>query len=153
KAMTENQTVPQVDNLALDWLVSNLRWLWLFLTALFVLAESLLTNTPLLNMTEPLLLLVVAVVLNGLYAGLLWAGFFPNWLAVLATIFDTIFAILLFVMLERVAPYLLPIMLFPALTAGARWNIEAGLLVALPLVINYARPLLPIFQGEASQAD
>lgn len=151
--MTENQTVPQVDNLALDWLVSNLRWLWLFLTALFVLAESLLTNTPLLNMTEPLLLLVVAVVLNGLYAGLLWAGFFPNWLAVLATIFDTIFAILLFVMLERVAPYLLPIMLFPALTAGARWNVEAGLLVALPLVINYAIPLVPIFQGEVSRVD
>jgi signal transduction histidine kinase len=153
KAMTENRTGTQVDTLALDWLVSNLRWLWLFLATLFVVAESLLTGSPLINMTEPLLLLVVAGLLNGLYAGLLWASFFPNWLAVVAMIFDTIFAILLFVMLEQVAPFLLPIMLFPVLTAGVRWNTEAGLLVALPIAINYALPLLPIFQGETSQAD
>lgn len=153
KAMTENQTGTQTDTLALDWLVSNLRWLWLFLVVLFVVAESLLSGSPLINMTEPLLLLVVAGLLNGLYAGLLWASFFPNWLAVVATIFDTLFAILLFVMLEQVAPYLLPIMLFPVLTAGVRWNTEAGLLVALSIAIIYAIPLWDIFQGESSRAD
>lgn len=151
--MTENGNENQVDTFALDWLVSNLRWLWIFLAVLYVVAESLLTNTPLMNMTEPLILIVGLLLLNGLYAGLLWASFFPNWLAVVATIFDTIFAILLFVMLERVNRFLLPVMLFPVITAGVRWNTEAGLLVALPIVINYAIPLLPTFRGSASRAE
>jgi signal transduction histidine kinase len=151
--MTENRNENQVNTFALDWLVSNFRWLWLFLAVLYVAAESMLINTPLMNLTEPLILVVVLLLLNGLYAGLLWASFFPNWLAVLATIFDTIFAILLFVMLERVNRFLLPIMLFPVITAGVRWNTEAGLLVALPIVINYAIPLLPALRGDTSRPE
>ncbi len=119
----------------MDWLVSNLRWLWLFLIALFVVIviglESLLEFS-----TLPLLILV-SFALNGLYAALLWAKFFPAWLSVIATILDIVLAIALLILLSEHVQLLLPLMLFPVLMAGVRWNTEAGLLTALPIVSGY----------------
>lgn len=136
---------PQPDPLALDWLVSNLRWLWLFLVALFIIAESLLNNT---RPATPLLILVGAgVLLNGIYAGLLWAKAFPKQIAVLSIALDTIFSIALLVMLIAHTQLLLPLMLFPVMIAGVRWNSEASVFVAVPIVLGYALPVLLVMQG------
>jgi signal transduction histidine kinase len=133
--------------LSLDWLVSNLRWLWLFLTAVFVLVEGLLTQEASPNFLRLLLLIGFGLVLNGIYAGLLWANFFPKWLAIVATILDVALAIAVLVMLSEHAPLLLPIMIFPVIMAGVRWDTEAGLLAALPIVLSYGVPLVPILRS------
>jgi signal transduction histidine kinase len=133
--------------LSLDWLVSNLRWLWLFLAVIFVLVEGLLTQEASPNFLRLLLLIGLGLILNGVYAGLLWSNFFPKWLAIIATILDVALAIALLVMLSEHAPLLLPIMIFPVIMAGVRWDTEAGLLAALPIVLSYGVPLVPILRS------
>jgi len=145
--MAEIQEDIGADEFTLDWLVSNLRWLWLLLAAIFVTAESLLSRQPSANLQELLILLGIGFVLNGVYAGLLWAKFFPDWLAVLSIILDMALAIAMLFMLSKHAQLLLPVMAFPVIIAGVRWGTEAGLLVSLPIIISYAAPLLPIVQG------
>jgi signal transduction histidine kinase len=138
----------------LDWLVSNLRWLWLFLAAVFVLVEGLLTQQSSPNFLRLLLLIGFGLILNSVYAGLLWSSFFPKWLAVMATILDVTLAIAILVMLSEHAPLLLPIMIFPVIMAGVRWDTEAGLLAALPIVLSYGVPLVPILRsGVIDRAD
>ncbi len=146
--MTDTQNNAQVDEFDLDWLVSNLRWLWLLLAALFVVAESLLGSEPSPNFRDLLTLVGVGLALNGVYAGLLWAKFFPGWIAAITIILDAAFAITLLVMLNEHAQLMLPIMLFPVVIAGVRWNTEAGVLVALPIVLSYAIPVVPIVLGQ-----
>lgn len=143
----------QNDQYALDWLVSNLRWLWLFAMAIFVLAESALSESPSANITEILLVVGAGVVLNGLYAGLLWAKIFPNWLAVVTVIVDMALAVVLLVAFSRHAQFLLPIMLFPVIIAGVRWGTEAGLLAALPVALSYGAPLVPILQKDIDRPE
>ncbi|MDX1521615.1 MAG: GAF domain-containing sensor histidine kinase [Anaerolineae bacterium] len=127
---------------SLDWLMSHIRWVWLLLTAIFVVGESLLSVAPPENFVNLLVLLGVGIVFNGVYVGLIWGGFFPRWLAALSTITDIVFAIVLLVMMNRHAQLLLPLMLFPVIMASVRWNTEIGLLVALAIVLSYSVPLI-----------
>ena len=143
----------QNDQFALDWLVSNLRWLWLIAMALFVVAESALSTVPSSNFRELLMVVGIGIILNAVYAGLLWSKVFPNWLAVLTVIIDIILAITLLILLTQHAQFLLPIMLFPVIIAGVRWSTEAGLLAALPIAISYAVPLVPILQVDIDRTE
>lgn len=79
--MVNEQNVTEQDNtlpsrFKLDWLVSNLRWLWYILAALVIFGGSYLSEGVTVN-TQLLTILGVGVILNLLYAGLLWAGFSP----------------------------------------------------------------------------
>lgn len=145
--MEEEQNDTQYGSFSLDWLVSNLRWLWLFLIAVFILAQAFFAEAQPPHFTRLLGLVAVGVVLNGIYAALLWAKFFPNWLAVATIILDTVIAVALLVMLNENAQLLLPLMLFPVIVAGVRWNTDLGLLVAAPIILGYAAPLVPLLRG------
>ena len=74
------------------------------LIALFVAVESLLSVERPANFTTLVIIVGVGLVLNGMYAGLLWAKFFPNWLAIIATVLDMILAIALLVALNTACP-------------------------------------------------
>lgn len=149
--MAEQQEDTKSDSLSLDWLVSNLRWLWLFLAAVFVLAVNRLGGEPSPYFVELLILVGIGVVLNGVYASLLAAKFFPGWLAVTASVLDILLAVVLLVILSDYGQFLLPIMLIPVVIAGIRWGTEAGLFAALPIVLGYALPLVPVLRGGVDQ--
>lgn len=138
----------QEDFSPLDWLVSHIRWGWLLLIALFIVTESLLSVTSSPNFVLLLSLGGVGFALNGIYVGLLWANYFPTWLAVVATILDVALAVILLVLLSRHAQLLLPLMLFPVIMAGVRWNTETGLLTALPIILSYGTPLIPLISSD-----
>ena len=121
-----------------------MRWIWLLLIALFVAVQSLLSVERPANFTTLVIIVGVGLMLNGMYAGLLWAKFFPNWLAIIATVLDMMLAIALLVTLNTHAQLLLPIMVFPVLLAGLRWNAEIGLLIALPVALSYGVSLVPL---------
>lgn len=128
----------------LDWLVTNIRWVWLLLAAIFIVSENLLSAATSSNFSLLLVIIGIGIVLNGIYAGLLWAKFFPDWLAVVAAVVDVLLAISISILLSRHGQLLLPLMIFPVLMAGVRWNTEAGLLTALPITLSYAAPLVPL---------
>ncbi|MEW5959420.1 MAG: GAF domain-containing protein, partial [Chloroflexota bacterium] len=90
---------------------------------------------------------------NSIYTGLLWAKLFPNKLAVTTIILDTILAITLLVMLNQHAQLLMPLMLFPVLIAGIRFNAEAGLFIAVPIILSYGVSLIPVLQGDINRVD
>lgn len=124
--------------------MSALRWGWLVLCLLFVLAAARSTGSFFALITA----VGIGLFLNLMYTGLLWARFFPGWLAVIAAVFDAILAaILLFVGREWVDSLVL-LMLLPVLMAGARWGIEGGLVMALPIAGGYLAALLPVIQAE-----
>ncbi len=135
------------NDFSLDWLVSHIRWGWLLLAAIYIATEGLFNTAASSNSLILLLIIGVGFVLNGIYVGLLWAKFFPEWLAIITTIVDIALAIGLAILLSKHGQLLLPLMLFPVLTAGLRWNTEAGLIAALPIVISYALPLARILSG------
>lgn len=146
--IAERDKTTELNTLSLDWLVSNLRWLWLFLIALFVLFQYAFSTEPSPYFTWLLVLVLVGVTLNSIYAGLLWARFFPEWLSVTSIVLDAVLAIALLVMMYERAQLLMPLVIFPPLMAGVRWNVEFGLLLALPIVLSYGASLLPVLQGE-----
>ena len=148
--MEEKRIGVQSKSYSLDWLVSNLRWLWLFLIAVFVLAQNFLADSPAPNFSQLIGLVGVGVALNGLYAGLLWAKLFPNWIAVTTIILDTVIAVILLFLLSEDVEFVLPLVLFPVIVAGVRWNAEIGLLAAVPIIIGYAIPLIPILRDDSS---
>lgn len=129
-----------------DWLVSNLRWLWLFLVAVFILAENYLGGKQNPEIYQLAVVVGVGVVLNAIYAGMLWAKFFPNWLSVFTLIVDGILALALLLLVEH-PQYVLPLLLFPVIVSSVRWNTEVGLLVALPLIVGYALPVVRLLQA------
>jgi signal transduction histidine kinase len=145
-AVTTTETTE--DLARLDWLVCHIRWGWLLLIAVFIVAESWLSVASSPNFILLLSLVAVGVALNGLYVGLLWAKYFPTWVAVVATILDTTLAVGLLLLLSRHAQLLLPLMLFPVIMSSVRWNTETGLLTALPIILSYATPLIPILSGD-----
>jgi signal transduction histidine kinase len=138
----------QSESSKLDWLVVNLRWLWLFLIAIFILAQAYFTAEPSPNFYRLLGLVGVGFVLNGIYAALLWAKFFPGWLAIATVLLDSALAVLLLVLFEDYAQFLLPLTLYPVIVAGARWNAELGILVAAIIILGYAVPLTSLLRGE-----
>jgi len=132
----------------LDWLVSNVRWFWLFIIALFILVRGFVTS----DLSSNGLLILFGIVafgfiLNGIYAFMLWSNWFPGWMAGIAAFFDVVLVGALLVMSLDYAPYLLPVMLFPVIMAGVRWDIEVGLLVAFLAVLVYSVTLVPIVRG------
>jgi signal transduction histidine kinase len=145
-AVTTTETTE--DLARLDWLVCHIRWGWLLLIAVFIVTESWLSVASSPNFILLLSLVAVGVALNGLYVGLLWAKYFPTWVAVVATILDTTLAVGLLLLLSRHAQLLLPLMLFPVIMSSVRWNTETGLLTALPIILSYATPLIPILGGD-----
>ncbi|MCB0208172.1 MAG: GAF domain-containing protein [Anaerolineae bacterium] len=149
--MVEEQNVTELQNsppnsFELDWLVSHLRWLWYFLAALVIFGGSYLSENVTIN-TQLLTILGVGIILNLLYVGLLWANYFPNWLAVFSVVLDVAFAIILLVLLSNYVEFLLPLAVFPVLIASLRWNVEAGLVAAIPFMILYAAPLFNLYQS------
>lgn len=150
---TEQQHDAQLNTLSLDWFVSNVRWLWLFLAALFVFILYTLSggNTP--NLSRLLILLLIGFTLNGIYAGFLWANFFPNKLALTTIILDTVLAIALLVMLNEQAQLLMPLMIFPVLMAGVRFNAETGMFIAVPIILSYGVSLLPVLQDDINRSE
>jgi hypothetical protein len=136
---------------ALDWLVCHLRWIWLLMTLLYVLGESILTAAPSNHLTQMVVIMAAGFLLNAVYAGLLWAKFSPPWLAATWLVLDTILVVALILLVEY-PQFLLPAMLFPVIIAGARWSLEAALLVVIPLVLGQAMLLIPLLQGEIDRA-
>ena len=116
------------------------------MVTLFIIAQSLLTDTR--PATQILLLIGIGVLLNGIYAGLLWAKAFPKSLAVFSVALDTVFAIALLVLLNEHMQLLLPLMLFPVMIAGVRWSSEASVFVTVPIVLVYALPVILVMQGD-----
>lgn len=112
--------------------------------ALFVVMESVLGVERAPNFMSLVILVGLGLGLNGLYAGLLWSKYFPHALAIVAAVIDVILAIALMVMLSRHSQLLLPLMIFPPILAGVRWNTEAGLLAALPIALSYGVPIMPL---------
>ena len=83
-----------------------------------VVVERLLSVEPSSNFTALLIIVGLGLGLNGVYAGLLWAKFFPASLAILAAVVDAVLAIALLVILSKHAQLLLPIMVFPVIIGG-----------------------------------
>ena len=128
--------------------MSALRWGWLLLTALFIMLAARSSASFFALMTA----VGIGLFLNLMYTGLLWARFFPGSLAVIAAVFDALLAaIVLFVGREWVDSLVL-LMLLPVLMAGARWGIEGGLLMALPVTGGYLAALLPMIRTEVLEA-
>jgi len=120
----------------------------LFIIALFVLLRGFVTSD--LNSNSFLILFGVVAfgfVLNGIYAVMLWSNWFPGWMAGVAAFFDVVLTIALLGLSLDYAPYLLPIMVFPVIMAGVRWDIEVGLLVAFLMVLGYGLTLVPIIRA------
>jgi signal transduction histidine kinase len=129
-----------------------LRWLWLFLSALFISVQYVLNLNLPANFSRLVVLILIGAGLNAIYSGLLWAKFFPAWLAAASMIIDVIWAIALLVMLNEQAQLLLPLMVFPVLVGGARFGAEVGLVMAIPIVLSYGVSLIPLLQGDLNRA-
>jgi signal transduction histidine kinase len=139
-------------------LVSNVRWFWLFLIALFVAVRGfVIADLGAVNSGNFLILLAIVAfgfVLNGIYAIMLWSNWFPGWMAGLAAFLDVLLAGTVLVLSIDYALYLLPLMLFPVIMTGLRWDIEVGLLVAFLIVLVYGVTLVPILtREEMNQAE
>lgn len=132
----------------LNWLVSNSRWLWLFLILLFLVGQNLLTGQSPENLTNMLIIVGTGFVLNAIYAGMLWAEFFPEWLAVASIVVDALLAAALLLISDS-SLFLLPLVVFPVLVAGARWSAEMGLIVAVVVMLGFAPSLLDQFRAGA----
>jgi signal transduction histidine kinase len=115
--------------------------------------ESVLTGQRSANLTVLLIVIGIGLGMNGLYAGLLWARYFPGWLAIIATIIDVILAIALLVLLSKRAQLLLPLMIFPPILAGMRWSSEAGMFAALPIALSYGVPVIPFLGDNINQVE
>jgi signal transduction histidine kinase len=133
--------------------VSNLRWLWLLLSALFAAFQYYLGVDLSANLNQLMVLIGVGVALNGLYAGLLWANFFPTWWAATTIVLDMVWAIALLIIFRQHAQVLLPLLLFPVLMAGVRFGAEFGLFIALALALSYGVLLAPLLQGDINQPE
>jgi signal transduction histidine kinase len=148
-AESQKEEAVRPAQLGLDWLVANLRWLWLLLLAVFVVAGNLVAEDASPDFNNLLILIGSGMLLNGAFTALLWAGFFPTWMAVIATIIDMGIATA-FLLLSGSLQFVLPLVLFPVIIAGVRWNTEAGLLTTLPLIIVYALPVVATLQPDST---
>jgi signal transduction histidine kinase len=146
----EHSETAESSRLNLDWLVSNLRWLWLFVAALFLVGDNLLSGGPTEAIVPQLIVVAAGFVLNAIFAGLLWAKFFPEWLAITSVALDAVLVAILLAMVPNPL-LLLPVAVFPALVAGARWSFEVGLIVAVVVMIGFGLPLVEQFRDGAAR--
>lgn len=123
-------------NLAIDWLISNLRWGWLL--SIYVLV---ILSVPLPQTGWPIVYMLpaIGIVYNLIFAGLLYVGWFPKWLGVGSILLDTLLGIVLMLASGSKELFLLPALVFPIITSVLYLNVETGLLVtALPVTLAYA---------------
>ncbi len=126
-------------------MVSHVRWFWLFIAALFVAVRGfVITDLSSDNLLILLGVVVFGFVLNIIYLLMLWSNWFPGWVAVLSVFLDLAIAITVLVLSLDYAAYLLPLMIFPVIIAGVRWDIEAGLLAAMVVVMGYGVTVVPL---------
>lgn len=129
-------SLPQTEDSsrATDWLVSLLRWPWLIIALLIIWLEP--RPAPLLS---PYAYYVVAggVLLSVLHVCLLYLQRYPHWFRVVGTVADTVIAVLLLILSGGWQGHMLPAVLFPVTVAAWRFGIEAGLAVAVPMVLTY----------------
>lgn len=125
-----------------------MRWGWLLLCAAFVVLAARSSASFSALMTA----IGIGLFLNLLYTGLLWAHFFPGWLAVISAVFDGILAAILLLVGREWADSLVLLMLLPVLMSGARWGIEGGLFMALPVAGSYLAALLPVIRSEVLES-
>lgn len=137
---SQNQT-DQTSIFHLDSLVSNFRWLWLFLLTLMIVGENMLSTGPANDLTRLLILVGTGVVLNAIYAGMIWAEFFPDWLAIVSVVIDSVLAALVLILVSHPLVYM-PVVIFPILVAGARWSAEIGLIMAVVVMVGLVLPLI-----------
>ena len=117
------------------------------LAATFVVARNYLASAPTPYFLQLLAVILVGFILNAIYTGLLWSNYFPKWLAGVSVMIDVGIAIAMLVMMSENTSLLLPVILFPVIMAGVRWDAEAGLLTALPLVLGYGVTLAPLLRS------
>ncbi len=135
-------------NLSLDWLISHLRWAWL-ITALTIvlLSPPELTPQALIAYT----LLGIGVLYNLMIVAMLFIGWYPNWMAVVASLFDTALGIALLWFTGGHNSFMLPVLLFPVVVMVIRISPASGLLLsALPVTLAYFASL---FLSSIAKAD
>ncbi len=135
-------------NLSLDWLISHLRWVWLA-TALTI---ALLSQPELeLQVFVVYALLGMGVLYNLVIVAMLFIGWYPNWMAVVASLFDTVLSIALLWFTGGHNSFMLPVLLFPVIVMAVRISPASGLLIsALPITLAY---LASIFLSSIAKAD
>ncbi len=135
-------------NLSLDWLISHLRWVWL-ITALTI---ALLSQPELeLQVLVVYVLLGIGALYNLVIVAMLFIGWYPNWMAVVASLFDTVLGIALLWFTGGHNSFMLPILLFPVVVMVIRISPASGLLLsALPVTLAY---FASIFLSSIAKAD
>jgi signal transduction histidine kinase len=123
------------NSLALDWLISHLRWLWLISALLFAWLN------PAQNLQLPshvLLTVVLGLVVNLIQVGALYSRHYPAWMPAVGVGFDTLVAIVLLALTGGWQSPMLPAVLFPVLVASARLGLVGGLATAVPIAFAYS---------------
>lgn len=120
--------------LALDWLVSHLRWPWLGLA--FLIAWLGPGSDP-RYLPYMLVAIGAGAVLNLVQAVALFARWYPDWLRIGGIAFDTLVSITLLALTGGWKSPMLPVVLLPVLTASLRLGVEAGLAAAVSITFAY----------------
>lgn len=122
------------ESLSSDWLISNLRWLWLGTALLVVWLNPTKDPRSFLHVS---IVVGVGALLNLIQVGALYLRWYPGWMPALGIAFDTLASILLLAMTGGWRSPMLPAVLFPVLVASLRLGIEAGLASAVPITFAY----------------
>jgi signal transduction histidine kinase len=131
-----NDERPASSSLSSDWLISHLRWPWLVSALLVALLWPNPGEVP-LSLLYVYAVIGAGAILNLIQVGALYARWYPEWMAVMGIVFDTVVAILLLIITGGWKSPMLPVVLFPVLIASLRLGIEAGLVVVVPLAFTY----------------
>jgi signal transduction histidine kinase len=122
------------ESLSSDWLISNLRWLWLGTALLVVWLNPTKDPRSFLHVS---IVVGVGALLNLIQVSALYLRWYPGWMPALGIAFDTLASILLLAMTGGWRSPMLPAVLFPVLVASLRLGIEAGLASAVPITFAY----------------
>jgi signal transduction histidine kinase len=120
--------------LALDWLVSHLRWPWLVLA--FLIAWLGPGNDP-RYFPYMMAAIGVGVLLNLVHISALLARWYPDWMRIGGIAFDTLGSITLLALAGGWKSPMLPVVIFPVLIASLRLGVEAGLAAAVSITFAY----------------
>jgi signal transduction histidine kinase len=123
----------------IDWLISNLRWLFLGCVALISLIHARVNGIPLDSAHFlPQIILAGSVILYNVFILLmLFFGVFPGVLPMLALVLDSIVTVGFVVSSGGLRSPLLFLALFPILTAALRFPWLISLLVFVAIVVAY----------------
>jgi signal transduction histidine kinase len=119
---------------SLNWLICHLRWAWL---GAALLIAWLNPNKGSQNLLYVYILIGAAAILNLAQVGALLTRWYPDWMALMGVIFDTVGAILLLIVTGGWNSPMLPIVVFPVLVASLRLGVETGLMVVVFIAFTY----------------